>query len=213
MAMKVKCSVCGKELDIRGVRMHMEKMHKDAQISTPENNALLEDALKLKADISTKDARIASLEDANNQFEAQFANLHDEIANLNKMNNELDSAEHDREILSYWAHKMDKEAYERLGQERQFIPKPQPATVEDSTQDRAEAARDAHNVEAVGSIPTPATIAPAPVQTAPVTTDNNEKTSKLEDTGKAPDEYIFIGEKIHPGWTYYKDMGFSLKDK
>lgn len=43
------------------------------------------------------------------------------------------------------------------------------------------------------------------------TTDNPEKTSKLEDHERDPSEYIFIGDKKEQGWQYYPDMGFSLK--
>ena len=44
-----------------------------------------------------------------------------------------------------------------------------------------------------------------------ITTDNQEKVSKLEDRAPAPDEYIFIGDKKQSGWKFYPEMGFSLK--
>ena len=44
-----------------------------------------------------------------------------------------------------------------------------------------------------------------------ITTDNQEKVSKLEDHEPDPAEYIFIGDNKQPGWKFYPEMGFSLK--
>ena len=147
---------------------------KDASI------AQLNDSLK------TKDELIASLEDSIKTRDAEFATLHDEVA-------QLSSLEHEQDIVRHTLKSLNKEAYDAIGQQLGFvdIPKPQPAAFEDvTTQDRAEAARDAHNVEAVGSIPTPAT------------------TARVDD--KEPE--IFIGKKEGDGWKYFDGLGFSVKE-
>ena len=77
--------------------------------------------------------------------------------------------------------------------------------LEDASQDRAEEARDAHNVEVVGSNPTPATttgnIPPATetVVSAPVADIKSE-----------PD--IFMGQREGNGWHYFPALGFSAKE-
>ena len=154
----------------------------------------LQDSLKgkevniaqLNDSITVKDELIASLEDSIKTKHAEFATLHDEIA-------QLSSLEHEQDIVRHTLKSLNKEAYDAIGQQLGFVdvPKPQPATVADSTtQDRAEAARDAHNVEAVRSIPTPDT------------------TAQVED--KEPE--IFIGKKEGDGWKYFENLGFSVKE-
>jgi len=44
-----------------------------------------------------------------------------------------------------------------------------------------------------------------------ISTDDQAKTSKLEDHEPDPAEYIFIGDKKQSGWKFYPEMGFSLK--
>lgn len=164
------------------------------EVESTNDLGQLEDSLRLKDasiaqlndSLKTKDELIASLEDSIETKDAEFATLHDEIA-------QLSSLEHEQDIVRHTLKSLNKDAYDAIGQQLGFVgvPKPQPATVEDfTTQDRAEAARDAHNVEAVGSIPTPAT------------------TAQVEDRGPE----IFIGKKEGDGWKYFDGLGFSVKE-
>ena len=129
----------------------------------------LQDSLKVKDNsiaqlndsLKVKDERMASLEDSIKTKDAEFATLHDEIA-------QLSSLEHEQDIVRHTLKSLNKEAYDAIGQQLGFVdvPKPQPATVEDSTtQGGATAARGAHNAEVASSTLAPATI---PELTAPV---------------------------------------------
>ena len=203
--MKRLCDVChGIYSNNSSFSAHQRKTGHKQIASTDGENAekleltgdqgQLEDSLKVKDDsiaqlndsLKTKGELIALLEDSIKTKDAEFATLHDEIA-------QLSSLEHEQDIVRHTLKSLNKEAYDAIGQQLGFValPKPQPADVEDSTtQDRAEAARDAHNVEAVGSIPTPAT------------------TAQVED--KEPE--IFIGKKEGDGWKYFDGLGFSVKE-
>ena len=201
MTRKVNCEICGKEVTTNGLNGH--KRFKHGVAAKPEDHVSLEDSTKLRAEVTTlndsikaKDSELAALRD---EQQTEFATLHDEIATLNDKNKYLES----NEYLKTYLLKLTPEAFDQLG----VALFPERATVEDSkpdsTQDGAEAARDAHNVEVPGSIPGPATT---------IATDNKAPISQLADHVRAPEEYIFIGDKKEPGWVFYPNMGFSLKE-
>jgi hypothetical protein len=197
MTTKAKCTICGQEKDIRGMRMHMTKhtpvqtneqtsVQTTEQNSTLDSNKLNNDLATLSYSVTTKDADIALLNDSIEQKDAEFEQIKAELA-------DAISLEHEQELVRNVFKKLTPEAYEQIGQQLGFLT--DKASIEE-IHDSAPAADPG--------------VAPA----APIPTDNNEKTSKLVDANKpAADDYIFIGEKNDPGWTYYKDMGFSLKDK
>jgi predicted nuclease with TOPRIM domain len=204
MSQKVKCPVCSVDYDIRGFPTHLATKHpsefakNNGIMATANNtgNVSLEDSGKLKADIvtlqdsvKTKDIELAELRDSVRQKDAEFATLHDEIATLNDKNKYLES----NEYLKTYLLKLTQEAYDQLG----AALFPERATVEDSK-----------SVPETVKATTPEVVAPT---VTTITTDSHE-TSRLQDHVRAPEEYIFIGDKKEPGWVFYSNMGFSLKE-
>jgi hypothetical protein len=156
-----------------------------ASTGSLDDSQLKAEVATLSDSIKAKDTEIATLKDAITAKEAEFGSLHDEIA-------QLASLEHEQDVVRFFLKKLTPDAFTLIGQQLGYTPV---ASIEDST------------------ITPVAEPHPAPVASE-ISTDNQEKTSKLEDADKpAADDCIFIGEKNDPGWTYYKDMGFSLKDK
>ena len=147
----------------------------------PPSDALLEDSAPLKAEI-------ASLSDSLKAKDTEIEQVKAELADA------LSPA-----FLSNTLQNLTEEAYISLGEKLGYAPHPQPlpaGTVEDSTQDRAEAAHLAHNQEVVGSIPAPATIETAPVA------DSKPPVREPE---------FFIGKKEGNGWEYREFLGLSVK--
>ena len=171
MSTKVKCVVCNQEVDIRGIKLHMLQLH---QITGKETNiSTLEDPAKLRDEISTKTTELAQLNDSIKAKDAEIEQAKAELA-------DAISYEHERAIVVDFLEKLTPEGKtalaERLGlatvedsAELKDTPQPQdellPNKVPGTTQGGATAARDAHNVEAEGSTPSPAT---KPEGTAPV---------------------------------------------
>ena len=140
--------------------------------TAPGNLATLEDSSKLKADIAVlndsvkaKDTQIAQLQDSLTKSDAAFLTVKAELA-------DAISYEHERAIVVDFLDKLTPEGKTLLGQrlglatvedsaELKDTPQPQdellPNKVPGTTQGGATAARDAHNVEAEGSTPSPAT--------------------------------------------------------
>jgi len=171
-------------------------------VELTDNLVQLQDSLKgkdasiaqLNDSLKTKDDLIATLEDSIKTKDAEFATLHDEIA-------QLSSLEHEQDIVRHTLKSLNKEAYDVIGQQLGFVevPKPQPATVEDSTtQHRAEATRDAHNAEAASSTLAPATTEPVVVP--------------VSDNKPVEEPSIVFHEMKDSRWTWYPALGYSIKN-
>ena len=201
MSTKVKCVVCNQEVDIRGIKLHMLQLH---QITGKETNiSTLEDPAKLRDEISTKTTELAQLNDSIKAKDAEIVTLNGKVA-------ELSDPERINNLIRYRFENMTKDEYQvihKFGLSRGFIdaPHPQPlpaGTVEDSTQDRAEAAHLAHNQEVVGSSPAPAT-----TETAPVADTGAE----LTPIPPVHEVQYYIGKKEGDGWEYREFLGLSVK--
>jgi hypothetical protein len=175
--------------------MHRLKAHNIAPMGdVSDGNTLKQDeSTKLEDSVKTKDGEIASLraslEDSIKTKDVEFATLHDEIATLNDKNKYLES----NEYLKTYLLKLTQEAYDQLG----AALFPERATVEDSK-----------SVPETVKATTTEIVAPT---VTTITTESHE-TSRLQDHVRAPEEYIFIGDKKEPGWVFYPNMGFSLKE-
>jgi hypothetical protein len=192
----VKCTVCDQEMDIRGMRMHMTK-HKNEQtlvqneltaVQTDEQTAVQTDVQNSTLDLNKLNNDLATLSDSVRTKDADIALLHDSIkqkdAEFEQIKTELADAislEHEQELVRNVFKKLTPEAYVQIGHQLGFL----------KLEDSAPAADAGENLG--------------------LSTDNQEKTSKLEDQEPDPSEYIFIGDKKEQGWQYYPDMGFSLK--
>ena len=194
MSTKVKCVVCNQEVDIRGIKLHMLQLH---QITGKETNiSTLEDPAKLRDEISTKTTELAQLNDSIKAKDAEIEQAKAELADAL-------SPEHEREFLSNTLQNLTEEAYISLGEKLGYSPHPQPlpaGTVEDLTQDRAEAAHLAHNQEAAGSTP-------ATTETAPVADTGAE----LTPIPPVHEVQYYIGKKEGDGWEYREFLGLSVK--
>ena len=184
MSQKVKCPVCNIEYDIRGFPTHYGTKHPvefaksigSQPLKAATDGASLQDSAKLAAlsdEVKAKDTQIAQLQDSPTKSDAAFLTVKAELA-------DAISYEHERAIVVDFLDKLTPEGKtalaDRLGlatvedsAELKDTPQPQdellPNKVPGTTQGGATAARDAHNVEAEGSTPSPAT---KPEGTAPV---------------------------------------------
>jgi hypothetical protein len=206
-----KCTVCDQELDIRGMRMHMTKHNIEqtsvqTPVQTPIQNSTLEDSNKLNNDLATlsdsirtKDADIELLNDSIKQKDVEFEQIKAELA-------DAISLEHEQELVRNVFKKLTPEAYVQIGQRLGFL------KLEDSgTLQKALSPKTASEAEMTTMKDSTPAADPGEDTGTTITTDNQEKTSKLEDHERDPSEYIFIGDKKEQGWQYYPDMGFSLK--
>jgi hypothetical protein len=153
MKMIRKCDQCGHLLkNDRTFKAHQKKFgHKQ----NPEGVSL-DDSGKKIAELSdvvkAKDTEIAQLQDSLTKSDAAFLEVTAELAKLN------DRPISDGMILDFINNRLDEDTWAKIGTIKKFGMAPvEDSKKKDSTQDRAEAARDAHNVEVVGSSPAPAT--------------------------------------------------------
>jgi molecular chaperone GrpE (heat shock protein) len=124
MNTKAKCTICGQEMDIRGMRMHMTKhtteqtseqtsVQTTEQNSTLDSNKLNNDLATLSDSVRTKDADIALLNDSIEQKDAEFEQIKAELA-------DAISLEHEQELVRNVFKKLTPEAYEQIGQQLGF---------------------------------------------------------------------------------------------
>ena len=206
MSTMAKCTVCDQELDIRGMRMHMTKHNiEQTSVQTPVQNSTLDlnklnnDLATLSDSVRTKDADIALLNDSIKQKDAEFEQIKAELA-------DAISLEHEQELVRNVFKKLTPEAYVQIGQRLGFL------KLEDSgTFQKALSPKTASEAELATMKDSAPAADPGETPGTTITTDNQEKTSKLEDHERDPSEYIFIGDKKESGWKFYPDMGFSLK--
>ena len=163
MSQKVKCPVCNIEYDIRGFPTHYGTKHPvefaksigSQPLKAATDGASLQDSAKLAAlsdEVKAKDTQIAQLQDSLTKSDAAFLEVTAELAKLN------DRPISDGMILDFINNRLDEDTWAKIGTIKKFGMAPvEDSKKKDSTQDRAEAARDAHNVEVVGSSPAPAT--------------------------------------------------------
>jgi len=198
MSTMAKCTICDQEMDIRGMRMHMTKHNneqtvKQTSVQTPVQNVQTveqTDVQNSTIDLNKLNNDLATLSDSVRTKDADIALLHDSIeqkdAEFEQIKAELADAislEHEQELVRNVFKKLTPEAYVQIGHQLGFLKLEDSAPAQDADEN--------------------------PDTT--ITSDNHEKTSKLEDHERDPSEYIFIGDKKEQGWQYYPDMGFSLK--
>ncbi len=188
MSSKIKCPVCSVEYDTRGFPLHLAHKHPDefarSYAHLSGGSASLEDSGKLKAEVAT-------LQDSLKTKDTDLATLHDEVARLS-------TTDHENDVVRERLQELSREGYVLLGEQLGYVQ--EQATVEDSkpdsAQDRAEEARDTHNVEVAGSNPAPATkpeTATATVQDASkgiFTLDPGSKGVKVGDSVEIHDKAL-----------------------
>ena len=211
MSTMAKCTVCDQVVDIRGMKMHMTKHNVEqtqvqstvqTPVQTPVQNSTLDlnklnnDLATLSDSVRTKDADIALLNDSIKQKDAEFEQIKAELA-------DAISLEHEQELVRNVFKKLTPEAYVQIGQRLGFLKLEDSGTLQEAlslkTASEAELAtmKDSAPVEDPGKAPS-----------TTITTNNQEKTSKIEDHEPDPSEYIFIGDNKQPGWKFYPEMGF-----
>jgi hypothetical protein len=203
MAAMMQCYECKKFYKGRkSIQEHGKRTgHK---IEAPEGVSL-EDSTKFKAEIATlndslksKTVEIASLQDSIKTRDAEFTEVAAELAQLN---DKVNSSEYKLALLHDFIHSPDlsQASYEKmhlgiqqLGEERGFIPKPQPATVEDSKT----------TGEAPPTVATTAAETKKPAAVVPLADNNPEE---------KPESEIFMGKREGNGWRYFPALHFSAK--
>ena len=186
-----KCEYCGVEFGITGIEKHQISKHpidfakkilSKNQINY-ESSGVLADVENLKTlkvaledSVKIKNSEIVTLKDSLTKSDAAFLEVTAELAKLN------DRPISDGMILDFINNRLDEDTWAKIGTIKKFglatvedsaelkdTPQPQdellPNKVQGTTQGGVTAARDAHNVEAEGSTPSPAT---KPEGTAPV---------------------------------------------
>lgn len=162
-----KCEYCGVEFGITGIEKHQISKHpidfakkilSKNQINY-ESSGVLADVENLKTlkvaledSVKIKNSEIVTLKDSLTKSDAAFLEVTAELAKLN------DRPISDGMILDFINNRLDEDTWAKIGTIKKFgLATVEDSKKKDSTQDRAEAARDAHNVEVVGSSPAPAT--------------------------------------------------------
>lgn len=237
MSTKVKCIVCGRELDNRGVRWHMTEKHPvQNSAQNTENPVLLEDSSKLKVEVATlqdsiksKDEQVALLSDSIKTKDTEFATLHDEITKLS-------STEHEQDVVRETLKGLTKEAYVTLGIGLGYLESPpqvadkgETALVQDSKKSRKciEALRAVRDLIGDTDLPDNGELSGAAISdlvratvseldgklsdSTPVAVKDKE-TAQAVAQGSKPESEISMGKRDEPGWKYYEALGFSVKE-
>ena len=144
--------ICQKEVKAGGLNGHVMMAHGTKGAALEDSSKLKSEIVVLNDSVIAKDASIAQLQDSLTKSDAAFLEVTAELAKLN------DRPVSDGMILDFINNRLDEDTWAKIGTIKKFGMAPvEDSKKKDSTQDRAEAARDAHNVEVVGSSPAPAT--------------------------------------------------------